>query len=88
LAADDLAQLSDAPVRVTLHEGQRQLVYVFSASIPVPYVTSRLRTPSELEHVVTAQSTINPDGSYIVPQTIDIDGLYLTPTKHGLLPAL
>jgi 8-oxo-dGTP pyrophosphatase MutT (NUDIX family) len=29
----DLTMLSDAPVRVALPEGQRQLVYVFSASV-------------------------------------------------------
>jgi hypothetical protein len=34
---------------------------------------------------VTALSTINPDGYYIVPSTIDIDGLTLTPSKTGLL---
>jgi hypothetical protein len=30
---------------------------------------------------VTAQSTINPDGSYVVPETIDIGGLNLMPAK-------
>jgi hypothetical protein len=74
--------LSDAPVRVALPEGQRRLVYVFSASIPIPYVTAHLRTPpAQLEQGVPAQSTINPDGSYVVPATIDIDGLSLTPAK-------
>jgi 8-oxo-dGTP pyrophosphatase MutT (NUDIX family) len=62
LTPDDLTLLSDAPVRVALHVGQ-QLVYVYTASVPVPYVTIHLRTPAQLEHVVTAQSTINPDGS-------------------------
>jgi 8-oxo-dGTP pyrophosphatase MutT (NUDIX family) len=49
----DLTMLSDAPVRVALSEGQRQLVYVFSASIPVAYVTTNLRTHAKLEQVVT-----------------------------------
>jgi hypothetical protein len=80
--------LSDAPVRVALLEGQRELVYIFSASVPIPYVTTNLRTIAKLEHVVTAQSTINPDGSYVVPATIDIDGLSLTPVKHGLPTSL
>jgi 8-oxo-dGTP pyrophosphatase MutT (NUDIX family) len=35
LTLDDLTMLSDAPVRVALPEGQRHLVYVFSASIHV-----------------------------------------------------
>jgi 8-oxo-dGTP pyrophosphatase MutT (NUDIX family) len=88
LTIDDLTMLSDAPVRVALPEGQRQLVYIFSAaSLPVPYVTANLRTHTKLEDVDTAQSTINPYGSYVVPQKIDIDGLSLTPSKHGLLPA-
>jgi ADP-ribose pyrophosphatase YjhB (NUDIX family) len=58
LTHDDLIMLSDAPVRVALRDGQ-QLVYVFSACVPVPYVTTHLRTHAELEQVVTAQSTIH-----------------------------
>jgi ADP-ribose pyrophosphatase YjhB (NUDIX family) len=85
LTPDDLTLLSDAPVRVALPEGQ-QLVYVYSASIP--YVTTHLRTPAQLEQAVTTQSTINPDGSYVVPETLDIGGLNLTPAKTGLLPAV
>jgi hypothetical protein len=51
-------------------------------------VTTHLRTPAELEHAVTAQSTINDDGYHVVPETIDISGLSLTPAKKGLLPSL
>jgi hypothetical protein len=79
--------LSDAPVRVAIPEGQ-QLIYVYSAYVPVPFVTSHLRTPAQLEQAVTAQSTIYPDGSYVVPETLDIGGLNLTPAKTGLLPAV
>jgi 8-oxo-dGTP pyrophosphatase MutT (NUDIX family) len=39
LTPDDLTLLSDAPVRVVLPAG-RQLVYVYSAFVLVPYVTS------------------------------------------------
>jgi ADP-ribose pyrophosphatase YjhB (NUDIX family) len=87
LTPDDLTLLSDAHVRVALREGQ-QLVYVYSASVPVLFVTSHLRTPAHLEQVVTAQSTINPDGSYVVPETLDIGGLNLTPAHMGLLLAV
>jgi 8-oxo-dGTP pyrophosphatase MutT (NUDIX family) len=80
LTPDYLTLLSDAPVRVALPVGQ-QLVYVYSASVHVTYVTTHLRTPAQLEHAVTAQSTINPDGSYVVPKTIDIGDLSLTPAK-------
>jgi hypothetical protein len=80
--------LSDAPVRVALRGGARQDVNVFSAFVPVPYVTSNLRTHAKVERVVSAQSTIIPDGPYVVPATIDIDGLSLTPTKQRLLSAL
>jgi ADP-ribose pyrophosphatase YjhB (NUDIX family) len=52
LTHDDLTMLSDAPVRVLLHEGQRQFVYVFSAIVLVLFVTAHLRTPAQLEHVV------------------------------------
>jgi ADP-ribose pyrophosphatase YjhB (NUDIX family) len=87
LTPDDLTLLSDAPVRVALPDGQ-QLVYVYSAYVPVLIATSHLRTPTQLEQAVTAQSTINPDGSYVVPETPNIDGLNLTPTQTGLLPAV
>jgi ADP-ribose pyrophosphatase YjhB (NUDIX family) len=87
LTVDDLTLLSDAPVRVALHVGQ-QLVYVYSGSVPVPYVTTHLHTPAQLEEVENAQSTINQDGSYVVPETIDIGGLSLTPAKMGLLPSM
>jgi hypothetical protein len=61
---------------------------VYSASVPVPFVTSHLRTPAQLEQAVTAQSTINPDGSYVVPETLDFGGLILTPAMTGLLPVV
>jgi hypothetical protein len=48
-------------------------------------VTSNLRTPTKVEQVVTAQSTVHLDGSYVVPTTVDIDGLSLTPFKIGLV---
>jgi hypothetical protein len=47
-----------------------------------------LRTLAQLEQAVTAQSTINPDGSYVVPETIDVGGPNLTPAKTGLLLAM
>jgi 8-oxo-dGTP pyrophosphatase MutT (NUDIX family) len=50
---DDLTMLSDASVRVALPVGQR-LVCVYSASVPVPYVTTHLRTPAQLEQAVIA----------------------------------
>jgi 8-oxo-dGTP pyrophosphatase MutT (NUDIX family) len=54
LTFDDFTLLSDAPVRVALHGGRRPLVYVFSADVPVPCVTSNLRTLANLEQVVNA----------------------------------
>jgi hypothetical protein len=87
LTPDDLTFLSDAPVRVALPVGQH-IVYVYTASVPVPYVTTHLRTHAQLEQAVTAQSTINPDGSYVVPERINVGDLNLTPTKMGLLPAM
>jgi 8-oxo-dGTP pyrophosphatase MutT (NUDIX family) len=88
LTPDDLTLLSDAPVRVALPEGQRHLVYVFLASVHVPYATTHLRTLAQLEPAITAQLTIYAGGSYVVPTTIDIDGRSLTPAKHGLLAPL
>jgi 8-oxo-dGTP pyrophosphatase MutT (NUDIX family) len=40
LTVDDLTMLSNNLVRVPLLEGMRKLVYVFSAYVPVPYVTT------------------------------------------------
>jgi 8-oxo-dGTP pyrophosphatase MutT (NUDIX family) len=48
LTPDDLTLLSDALVRVALPVGQ-QLVYVYSASVHIPYVTTQLRTLALLE---------------------------------------
>jgi hypothetical protein len=87
LTHDHLTLLSDAPVRVALPVGH-QLAYIYSASVPVPYVTTHLRTPTQLEHAISAQSTINAHGSYVVPETIDIGGLSLKPARNGLLPSM
>jgi hypothetical protein len=43
-----------------------------------------MRTRANVEYAVTAQSTIHLDGSCVVPTTVDIDGLSLTPSKIGL----
>jgi ADP-ribose pyrophosphatase YjhB (NUDIX family) len=87
LTPDDLMLLSDAHVRVAFPAGQ-PLAYIYSAYVHVPYVTTHLRTPAQLEQAFTAQSTIDPDGSYVVPETLDTGGLNLTPAKTGLLPAM
>jgi 8-oxo-dGTP pyrophosphatase MutT (NUDIX family) len=86
LTPDDLTLLSGDLVLVTLPQG-RQLVYVYSVSIPVPFATNNLRTSAQVEQAVLAQSTINPDGTYVVPETINIDGLTLKPAQKGLLRA-
>jgi ADP-ribose pyrophosphatase YjhB (NUDIX family) len=87
LTPDDLTLLSDTHVRVALHVGQ-QLVYAYSAYVPVPCITTHLRTPAKVDKALTTQSTINPDVSYVIPEAIDIGGLNLTPAKTGLLHAM
>jgi 8-oxo-dGTP pyrophosphatase MutT (NUDIX family) len=87
LTPDDLTLLGDAHVHVALRVGQK-LVNVYSASVPIPYVTTHLRTLAQLEHAVAAQSTVNPCGSYVVPETIDVGGLNFMPAKTGLLLAM
>jgi hypothetical protein len=67
---------------------KHHLVYVFSVFAPVPYVRANVRTLAKVEQVVTAPSTISLDGTYVVPELIDNDGLSLTPTKTGLLLAI
>jgi 8-oxo-dGTP pyrophosphatase MutT (NUDIX family) len=83
---DDLtSSLSGNLVRVPLPAVQNKLVYVFSASVHVPYVVANLRTLAKVEHDVNAHSNVHPDGSYVVPTTVGIDGLSLTPLKVGLV---
>jgi 8-oxo-dGTP pyrophosphatase MutT (NUDIX family) len=48
LTPDDLTLLSDALVRVALPDGL-QLVYVYSAYVPIMFATSHLRTPAHVE---------------------------------------
>jgi 8-oxo-dGTP pyrophosphatase MutT (NUDIX family) len=84
LTVDDLTMLSNNNVRVPLRASKHHLVYVVAAYLIVPYITANLRTKVEVSQVVTTQSTINPDGTYVVPSTIEIDGVKLTPLKTGL----
>jgi ADP-ribose pyrophosphatase YjhB (NUDIX family) len=86
LTPDDLTLLSDEHVIVTLPRG-RQLVYVYSATIHVMFAANNLRTPAQVEQAVLAQSTVNPDGTYVVPETINTDGLNLTPAQTWLIRA-
>jgi ADP-ribose pyrophosphatase YjhB (NUDIX family) len=51
---DDLTLFSDAPVRVAIHEGH-QLVYIYSSSVPISYVTTQVRTHAQLEQAVTTR---------------------------------
>jgi hypothetical protein len=44
-----------------------------------------MHTPTKVEEVVTALSTVHPDVFYVVPTTVDIEGLSLTPSKIGLV---
>jgi 8-oxo-dGTP pyrophosphatase MutT (NUDIX family) len=85
LTVDDLTLLSNNHVRVPLRAGKQQLVHVFAASVPVPYVIANLRIPAKVSQAVTAQSTINHIGTYVVPSNVEIDGLTLTPSKILLL---
>jgi hypothetical protein len=83
---NDLTMLSNNPVRVSLPSRKHKLVLVFSAALPVPFVAANIRTLAKLVQAVAIQSTINLDGTYVIPATIDIDGLSLTPTMIGRLP--
>jgi hypothetical protein len=52
-------------------------------SVLVPYVIANSRTPAKVEHVVqiNALVTVYREGSYVVPVTVDINGLSLTPSE-------
>jgi ADP-ribose pyrophosphatase YjhB (NUDIX family) len=60
---DDLALLSGIHVRVPLPSSQHQLVYIFLASVHVPYVIANLRTPAKVEQVVNVESNIQSHGT-------------------------
>jgi hypothetical protein len=79
MAVNDLTQLSGAVVRVPLHYGKYQLVYVYFVSVLVPYVNITLSKPTHVKHYVISHSTVQADGSYVVPATIAMDGLPITP---------
>jgi hypothetical protein len=53
-------------------------VFVYPACVNAPCVTAYLRTPAKVERAVVAQSTIHPDGTYVVPASLDM--LTLTPS--------
>jgi hypothetical protein len=80
--------LGNNPERVLLPKGKYQVVYVFSAFVPVPFVAANIRTHAKLVQAITAQSTNNPYVNYVVSATIDIDGLSVKPTKIWLLLAI
>jgi hypothetical protein len=80
--------LGNNPERLLLPKGKYQLVYVFSAFVPLHFVPVNIRTHAKLVQVVTAHSTNNPYAIYVDSATIDIVGLSLTPTKIGLLLAI
>jgi hypothetical protein len=65
-------------VCVPLPGGKYQLVYVDYASVLVPYVNANICTPTKVEQIVSSQSTIYLDRSYVVPATIALDGLIMT----------
>jgi hypothetical protein len=44
-------------------------------------------TPCKVEQAVIAQSSIQPDGSYVVPSSITRDGLTLTLVVTGTVSA-
>jgi ADP-ribose pyrophosphatase YjhB (NUDIX family) len=85
LTVDDLTWLSGNHIRVSLPASQHQLVHVFLASVHIPYAAADLRTPAKVEQAVTDHSNFHRDGSYVNPNTVDIDGLSLTPSKIGLV---
>jgi 8-oxo-dGTP pyrophosphatase MutT (NUDIX family) len=78
LTIGDFTLLSGKPVRAPLPTGNFQYFYVFSASIPAPYVTPNMRTHAKVEQPVSPQSANCHDGIYVVPATVDIAGLSLS----------
>jgi ADP-ribose pyrophosphatase YjhB (NUDIX family) len=49
LTVDDLTMLSGVVVRVLLSASKKQLVYMYSAYVHVPYVNANPRTPANVE---------------------------------------
>jgi hypothetical protein len=88
LTVNDLTVLSGNHVRVPLLAEHYKLVHVFLAHVYVLYMNANLRTPAKVEQAVIAQLAIHFDGSYVVPATIDIDGLALPLSKADFLGRL
>jgi hypothetical protein len=64
----------------------RLAVNNFNLNLNFNFVSAtNIRTHVKLIQVVTTQSTVNPDGTYVVRATIDIDGLSFWPSKTGQL---
>jgi hypothetical protein len=84
LIVGDFTLLSGKPVRALLPAVEYQLVYMFLASVLVPNVNTNMRTYAKVEHAVTAPSTVYPDGTFVLPATIDKDDMSLTSSKNGL----
>jgi hypothetical protein len=85
LTVDDLTFLSGAHFRIPLSGNQLHHVCVYAGSVHVPYVIANFRTLAKVEQAVVSQSVIYRDGTYVVPATLDIDGLTHTPSAMGLL---
>jgi hypothetical protein len=83
LTVDYLTILSGVGVRISLFEGKYPLVYVYAASNVVLHVTTNLRTPIQVEKVVISQSAVQRHGPSVVPATIALDGLTMTPIVNG-----
>jgi 8-oxo-dGTP pyrophosphatase MutT (NUDIX family) len=78
LTADDLTMSRGEDVYVPLPDSKMQHVYEYDASALTPYGTNQLRKPLKVEQDVTAQSTVQPDSSYVVPTSITLAGLNVT----------
>jgi hypothetical protein len=64
LTVDDLTMLMTGVVlRVPLTANEFHLVYVYLASVLVPYVITNFRTLAKVEQIAIAHSTVHPDGS-------------------------
>jgi ADP-ribose pyrophosphatase YjhB (NUDIX family) len=57
LTVDDLTRVSDAVIRVPLHECKCKLVYEYAASVHVPYMKANHSAPINVEQAAISQSS-------------------------------
>jgi hypothetical protein len=83
LTVDGLTLLHGEEIHVPLPDSKAQHLYVYDASVHVPYVASHLCISTKVKEVALPKSTVRLDGSYVVATLIAIDGVNFEAFCYG-----